>query len=153
MRRCPSCGNSDWVEIESEFEDVICGRTFKAVGPAWRCSSCGEELFEDAAVGAFELAVAADLALHGPANGEAFRYLRKAVGLPAKELADLLGVTPETVSRWENGKLPLERRALALLASIVLERVEGESSTLDRLRGLLEPSRPPRVTRLKLRPV
>jgi putative zinc finger/helix-turn-helix YgiT family protein len=35
---------------------------------------------------------------------EEIRFLRKAMELNAKDLAELLEVTPESVSRWENGK-------------------------------------------------
>jgi len=35
------------------------------------------------------------------------RFLRKQLRLPALELAARLGVTPESVSRWENGWTPM----------------------------------------------
>ena len=40
-------------------------------------------------------------------EGDEIRFLRKACELTAKELAELLQVTAETVSRWENGKAPI----------------------------------------------
>jgi transcriptional regulator with XRE-family HTH domain len=91
--------------------------------------------------------------MSGPATGEAFRFMRKVLGIPAIELAELLDVAPETVSRWENGKLPIERRALALLASMVLDRVEGVTTTLERLRSLRDPPAAPALVRLDLRTI
>lgn len=141
--KCPTCGSAELRDAEVELDRDVCGRRFKAKGPALRCERCGEEVVEFGVLGMFDLAIAADLARRGPTSAEAFRFMRKAIALPGKELADLLAVTPETVSRWENDKLPVERRALALLASIVLERAEGRTSTLDRLRALAAPAPPP----------
>ncbi|HTP29443.1 MAG TPA: hypothetical protein VMK12_27735, partial [Anaeromyxobacteraceae bacterium] len=63
-------------------------------------------------------------------------------------LAELLDVTIETISRWEHGKQSLDRRAVALLASMVLDRIEGRTSTLDRLKALLKPEPLPSVVQL-----
>jgi transcriptional regulator with XRE-family HTH domain len=37
-------------------------------------------------------------------SGQDIRFLRRAIGVKAVDLAGFLDVTPETVSRWENGK-------------------------------------------------
>ena len=37
-------------------------------------------------------------------NGMELRFLRRAIGMKAIDIADFLDVSPETVSRWENGK-------------------------------------------------
>lgn len=37
-------------------------------------------------------------------RGEEIRFMRKAIGLKAVELASFLDVVPETLSRWENGR-------------------------------------------------
>jgi DNA-binding XRE family transcriptional regulator len=46
-------------------------------------------------------------------NGDEIKFLRKAMGMSAKELAKEIRVSDETVSRWENGHLvmgdPMER--------------------------------------------
>lgn len=40
-------------------------------------------------------------------NGQEIRFLRKALGMSAKKLAESLEITVETVSRWENNKAPI----------------------------------------------
>jgi transcriptional regulator with XRE-family HTH domain len=74
--------------------------------------------------------------------------MRKAIGVRAVEFAELLDVTHETVSRWEHGHLPVERRAAALLSAMVIDKLEGRTSTLDRLRALLKPEPLPALVRL-----
>jgi len=69
-------------------------------------------------------------------SGEAFRFMRKAAGLRAKELAELLDVTPETISRWEKEHRQPDRKAMMVLGDLVLDRLKGEETALDRLRAL-----------------
>jgi hypothetical protein len=52
------------------------------------------------------------------------------------------------VSRREHGKLPLERGPFALLLAMVLDRLEGRTTTLDRLKALLKPEPLPKLVRL-----
>ncbi len=40
----------------------------------------------------------------GHLSGSEIRFLRKEVGMPAKALAEAVGVTPQSISRWENEK-------------------------------------------------
>ena len=42
----------------------------------------------------------------GPLNGQEIRYLRKNVGLSAREFAKMLEVNHTTLSKWENGRAP-----------------------------------------------
>lgn len=153
MNRCVQCGHVGLEDGQADDQIVIGERTFTASLPAQICPECGESYTGLEALGQLELAVAAALARDGTRSPEAFRFMRKALGLPAVELAELLDVTPETISRWEHGKLRVERRALALIGALVLEREEGRSTILDHLRALKDP--PPEPTgqqRLELTP-
>jgi transcriptional regulator with XRE-family HTH domain len=47
--------------------------------------------------------------------------MRKALGLRAADLAEMLDVTPETLSRWETGKLPMGRTSWLTLSSLALD--------------------------------
>lgn len=83
-------------------------------------------------------AIVRELATRGASDGAAFAYMRKAAKLSGKALAELLGVAPETVSRWEHDKEPINRAALAVVGQIALEAIEGRSTTLERLRAARE---------------
>jgi DNA-binding transcriptional regulator YiaG len=124
--------------------------TFKALLPARRCGGCGAVSFGAGTLERFELRVAAELAKAGASSSEVLRFMRKALQLRAADLAELLDVAPETVSRWETGKLRAEHRTLALLGSLVEDKVEGRSSTMDRLRALREPKPLGRTVQLEL---
>ena len=72
------------------------------------CENCGATLRADipdmpSLIAAVAVARAAKESLK--LNGPEIRFLRKAIGKSAKELAQELRVTDETVSRWENGHL------------------------------------------------
>jgi putative zinc finger/helix-turn-helix YgiT family protein len=142
MKRCVQCKHVGLENQQADDQIMVGERTFTATLPAQVCPICGETYigFED--LGRFEHAVASTLAREGTSSPEAFRFMRKSLGIPAVELAELLDVTPETVSRWEHGKLRVERRSLALLGSLVLEHAEGRTSMLDHLRSLKEPRNP-----------
>ena len=58
-----------------------------------------------------------------PAFGERLRIAREAAGLRQADLAKLMGVGQEQVSKWESGKLPMTKR-LELLATSVGSTVE-----------------------------
>ncbi|MES2645050.1 MAG: helix-turn-helix transcriptional regulator [Myxococcota bacterium] len=85
--------------------------------------------------------VATTLASQGMVSGESFRYLRRALGIRAAEVAEILGVRPATVSDWETGKTRLDRAAWGLLADAVLR---GPAS-LDPLRRRPQPGQTVRV--------
>jgi DNA-binding transcriptional regulator YiaG len=100
------------------------------------------------ALEAFELDVAGELARHGEASPEAFSFMRRALGVKAMDLAEMLDVTPETVSRWEHGQQPIDRGAAAILSAMVVDRLEGRTTALDSLKALQRPEPLPRVVRL-----
>jgi putative zinc finger/helix-turn-helix YgiT family protein len=150
MKRCIECAREHLVETTELEKLIVAGRTFTADVPALRCQGCRKSYLDGPAVEAFELAVARELATQGPASGETFRFMRKTVGMRAADLAELLDVTPETISRWETGKLDVARAAWATLADIVVEQSEGRSRMLDRLRSLREPKKLAKAVRLEL---
>jgi len=52
------------------------------------------------------------------------------------EVAELMSVTPETVSRWVNGERQPAPRAVRLLGALVLESIEGRCSLMEYLRSV-----------------
>ena len=77
------------------------------------------------------------------------RFLRKYLGFSGVDFAGLLDVTPETVSRWENGKKqmsPVAERALRLM---VFVRAPLAEYPLEKLAGVAQGEAIP--LRMKLR--
>src|SRR5260370_42478452 len=123
-RRCSRGGNGPFREKKRPATRIVAGHSFKASVAALVCDSCGAIYFNGPALGNFDLAVANKLARAGVSDGEAIKFMRKAVGLPAVTLAELLDTSPETVSRWERGVSHIDRAAFAILAGIVMERAD-----------------------------
>ena len=66
--------------------------------------------------------------------------------------ADLAAqVSPETVSRWENGGRAAALSAVATLGAMVLDHAAGSTMTADRLQALRKGPRLAKVVRLDLR--
>jgi DNA-binding transcriptional regulator YiaG len=119
--------------------------------PARVCEGCGTSYFDDRAVGQFDSLVAVKLAEAGVCEPEALRFLRKVTGLQGKEFAELLAVRPETVSRWEQGKRPIDRATYAVIRQLLFERVRGVTATRDYLRSLQKPKRLAKTVKIALR--
>lgn len=122
------------------------GVTFTASLPAAVCRKCGADYVDHHDLARFELAVSAWLGSHGVRTAEAFKFMRKALGLKAAELASLLDLTPETVSRWENGHGTIDVGAFTVLSKLVVDRVAGSDQTMTLLRAIRSPGRKPAKT-------
>jgi putative zinc finger/helix-turn-helix YgiT family protein len=117
-----------------------------------RCTDCGEVSFKGTDLARFETAVAVALAEAGESSGEALRWMRKALDLRAVDLAQLLGVTPETISRWETGRVTIDKGALALVGLMVMDLARGNTGTMDALRARAGRKGLGKVVRIKLPP-
>jgi len=58
----------------------------------------------------------------GRLSGPEIAWLRGAIGLRGKDLAEVLGVTPAQVSRWENGAAPVSNLADRLVRAVVADK-------------------------------
>jgi putative zinc finger/helix-turn-helix YgiT family protein len=147
LKRCPNCrGRIEPRRVPRERR--IGGRRFTAELPAGACTACGERFVDDAVVGEFDLRIAARLAEAGVSGGAALRFMRKVTGLQGKEFAELLAVRPETVSRWERGRRPIDRATYAILRQLILDRTDRRTTTNDYLRSLCKPPRLPKTVRI-----
>lgn len=73
--------------------------------PVFRCIKCKEVIADIPVIGELHVHIAVGLIKKDSLlTGKEIRFLRKQMNLKANELADILGVTKQTVSRWENGK-------------------------------------------------
>jgi hypothetical protein len=127
--------------VSTNVDDTleVCGHTFTAQLPAERCDACGQIVIQGHDVKLFELRVACEIAKAGLRTGEAFRVLRKALGLDAESFGSLLDVPGEFVGYWERGDWPVDLRAHAVLCSLVLAKYEHRPISLDPMAVLREP--------------
>jgi putative zinc finger/helix-turn-helix YgiT family protein len=130
MERCPTCREGTMSPAAIEVKAEVAGHVFRGAVRGSRCDRCGETLTPGPEIERFELKVGEALARAEP-SGEAARFIRKALGYRAADLAALLGMTPETVSRWENDKVPIPRSTWILLRLLVLDRLEGPLPRID----------------------
>lgn len=71
------------------------------------CPECGED-FSVPDLNGLNIAIAVTrVKLSVKLSGDEIRFIRKTMQLSAKDTATFLDVSPETVSRWENDKLPM----------------------------------------------
>jgi len=138
MERCVFCNFVGKFEPATTTEEAVIGeRTFTADVAAERCPSCSEVYTPAGGPMAFGEALARQLIADGDVSGAAFRHLRYTLEMTGQALAETLGVTPETVSRWERGGRPVDRLAWATVATIVLEALEAPGVAQGRMAGVL----------------
>lgn len=142
MTKCTACGSDRVIASSCEERLDVAGVSFTAELSCTRCESCGETFVTSEALGRLELAAAAELAAMGRRTGVALRFMRKALGLRAGELAALLGVAPETFSRWENGEREPDAQTFALVGALAAEQLTGGHRMRDTLRAMREPVLP-----------
>lgn len=131
--KCPNCGKEmrskvrEYEYKESGLKGVVLGNI-----TVHECPSCGEVLPEIPKVKQIHKLIAEYLVKkQSPLTGEEFRFLRKTMGISAKELARVLGVTPVTVSRWENNKENIGLQSDRLLRALFVVRPERRTHLLD----------------------
>ena len=92
------------------------------------CPACHNECPEIPNVLGLHHSIGSHLARKpSPLTGAEFRFLRKEIGLKAKELARHLGTTNVNLSRWETGDIPVNPAADRLLRVLyVLHTVKTE---------------------------
>lgn len=146
--RCSRCKGIRFKPIEEIENHEVAGTTYRVVVSGRKCANCDEVYLEGPEVARAELQVAAEVARRGPASAETFRFMRRVLGLKSGELGELLGVSAETMSRWEQGHRDLDRAAWATLGAIATEAFEGRTTTRDRLETLRKPGRQPKTVRL-----
>jgi DNA-binding XRE family transcriptional regulator len=155
MITCTSCGSMDLSPAEETLELQVPGATgrlrvlVEGVG-AIRCAGCGESFTSGPDQERAELAAAAEAIRAGLRHGRTFGWTRRALGLRATDLAALLDVSAETVSRWENGHRAVDRSVWNTLADLVEDRLAGRTVTADRLRQRAR--RPEAPLHVRLRP-
>ncbi|WNG41538.1 helix-turn-helix domain-containing protein [Archangium violaceum] len=126
------------------------------------CASCGDRSPVLGSIEELHTVIARQLALKKSLlTGKEIRFLRKYLGYSAADYARQVGVTPETISRWENEKLEMAwTNELLLRVTVVLrERLatyeskppeESSESPLKRFEGVNKGVRGPKPVRLDM---
>lgn len=136
LTKCAKC-NEGTLRRGSRAQTYPVGeQTFSVQIDVLECPKCGHYYVETGALQSLQRSVGKHLAEHGPATGVTFRYMRKSIGMAAKDVAELLATTPETVSRWETAERNVDLWAWLTMGSIVLDTLAGNTVTRDRLQAL-----------------
>lgn len=152
LKKCVTCGGKKFRTMQVEDEFKVGGASFVARLPAQECLSCHEKFIEGPSMVAAELQAAVVLSGHSP-TPETFRFLRTVLRMKAGDLAELLDVAPETLSRWENGKREqINRASWLLLCSMVQDMAAGLETTRKRLIEALKTTPIPKRTKLEPMP-
>ena len=139
IKSCVNCGGKVLPLVNHSLRATVAGVPFERTLRVQRCTACGEIYLPAGVLGEFERAAALELARSGADQPAALKFIRKAAGLKAVELSALLGLTPQHLSRLENGKATADRRTVALVAALLEDRVAGTTRTADQLRAIGRP--------------
>ncbi|MBI4800211.1 MAG: helix-turn-helix domain-containing protein [Desulfarculus sp.] len=103
--RCPSCSTEMTCRLgEHQYSESGLRGVYLSDVELWECP-CGERAVGIPAVPELHRLLGQELVRkRSLLDGAEIRFLRKNLGLAAKDFADLLGVDKATVSRWENDK-------------------------------------------------
>ena len=75
-------------------------------------------------------------------SGQNLKVMRTHLGYIGTEFSKILGVAPETLSRWENNKSKVPRHTYILVQKLVKEKIQGKTGTLDDLKRHSEGGNP-----------
>ena len=146
MTKCSCCGKANTeTKVLAKFDaSGLLGTPFQVfIEDAVKeksCVECGEVLGHVIPMPDNLVAVAAVLRATNPIklNGAEIRFLRKSVGLKAKEIANRMDISAEQFSRYENGKRPISEVYEKLLrAEVCLHHLESIKRIDVDVRGLL----------------
>lgn len=151
MTKCRTCGSNVRVEsierykAENELQEMGVVLVGNAVAKH-QCEACGWSTVDIpdlpgllAAVAVYRVNASEKL------RGQEIKFLRKVMEISAKDFADALGVSQETVSRWENGKIPMGPANERLLRLLVAFRLKVAAPGV--------PCDPEQISGMKINPV
>lgn len=145
--KCDECGVSLKVDSHAVRRYTIGGLPHVELHgvEVTHCDKCGNEGIAIPRIGQLHK-VLAEMFVTQPrmlAPAE-IRFLRKHVGLSTSEFADMMGVSRETVSRWENDGHPMRATADRLLRMIVITHEPTDNYAIDDLLRNLNDSPAPK---------
>lgn len=160
--KCPECGkalrvrnNQKYLYRESGLKSVV----LTGIRIFW-CPWCRVEYPEIPNIIGLHQTIASALTRKpSPLTGAELRFLRKEIGLKAKELAKHLGTTDVNLSRWETGDTPINPaadrlvRVLYTLHTVKAQRAGEPAKFVQAFLEIFEkiaPSKHPKPLPLKI---
>lgn len=150
--RCITCGTQIKARRENYRYEAsgLPYVTLKAVEVS-RCPKCGETEVAIPAIEDLHRVIAAALIRkRGRLAPPEIRFLRKYLGWSGADFARHTGTTPETVSRWEHGTMPMGPAADRLLRLLVATKAPVSDYPVDVLAQITADDRKPRPVHLGL---
>lgn len=123
MEHCYTCGGKIKTVKDKPYKFNECGLDVVLIGiTQYECESCGETYAAIPGIQKLHRVIGAYICEKRKAllRPEEIKFLRKDLQLKAKDLSQLLGVAPPTVSRWENGKKEIGEAHDRLLRSLYM---------------------------------
>lgn len=137
MKKCRECGKVGVVSRREDHLYVECGLPNVVVRDmeVRVCVECGtKSLVIERATELTRTIAMAIVGKHSRLTGAEVRYLRKSLGWSGVDFARHMSVTPETVSRWENGHDLISGTADRLLRlMVVVYEKRAEDYSLETL--------------------
>ena len=151
---CPECGvktkkskADNYQYLESGLKNVYLSKM-----NVWVCEACGNEEVEIPHIEVLHREIALLLVTKkGKLNTSEFRFLRTYLGLSGKDFALRSGVSPETVSRWENGKIQIPVSIDGLLRHMSVLNKKNHDYSVENLTEILASRRTLKKIRLNHR--
>jgi len=123
---CVHCGGEAVYTQYTHVEDVAGVRVTDPRQLAYVCGACGEAQLSTGELAGFQRRAAMTALCDLPSvQGGVLRYARKAAGLRQADLALLLGLSPETVSRYETSGEDVPRAVQMAMHGLLLAREGG----------------------------
>lgn len=148
--KCPQCDTSMKTRRENYryAASGLSGVTLMKVEVS-RCAKCGEHVVAIPRIEQLHRALATFLSRKQTAfTGAEISFLRKYLGWSGADFARHIGVTPETVSRWENDREVMSPPADRALRLMVATRRPVAEYPLESLQNI---ARKPKETQVGLR--
>ncbi len=145
---CPKCDAK--MRLAPRTTSVpVAGVKFRVTWKVWSCPHDDTFVVPKAAHQHFDREVLQTFATKGPATGKTLKYMRGALAMKAQDLALLVGVKPETLSRWENEAQPVNPLVWVTVARMALDLLEGRTTTTQQLRAAVAGEDPPATISLE----
>lgn len=151
LMTCSNCGGPMKTRSEN-YLYAECGLPYITLSgiPVHRCSRCGNYEISILRIEELHRLIARTLIEKLTRfTGAEIRFLRKSLGLSSGVFARQMGVTPETVSRWEQDAVPVGPQADRLVRLLVAQGKLAMTYPGEHL-ALIKPTRA-RQTKLQVR--